>query len=173
VVEKFANAWTKDILHFEHWTTSRIKSSHTFIKSHLLGPQHSFADFIKIILNALEAQCHKISLLYHQQKITSLQKIGKIFHNCHGRITHFALQRAQNNLMEIAKLEKTSTCNGFQKERTGIPCKHRIAELVELGQQVEPKEFHPQWHIKVCYPFIFPSFFFFRLGLGVVGSEWG
>jgi hypothetical protein len=75
--------------------------------------------------------------------------------------------------MEIGKLEKTSTCNGFHKEQTGIPCKHRIAELVALGQQVEPEEFHPQWHIKVCYDFFFHSFFFSSSGLGVVGSKWG
>jgi hypothetical protein len=105
VVEKFANAWTKNIPHFEHRMTSRIEFSHAFIKSHLLGPQHSFAAVIKIILNALEAQCHKILALYHQQRITALQKIGKIFHNSHGWITHFALRRAQNNLMEIGNLK--------------------------------------------------------------------
>jgi hypothetical protein len=72
VVEKYANAWTKNVPHFGHRTTSRIESSHAFIKSHLLGPQHSFSAVINIISNALEAQCHKISALYHQQKITSL-----------------------------------------------------------------------------------------------------
>jgi hypothetical protein len=75
--------------------------------------------------------------------------------------------------MEIGKLEKTSTCNGFHKERTGIPCKHRIAELVALGQQVEPEEFHPQWHIKVCYDFFFHSFFSPHWGWELLGRNGG
>jgi hypothetical protein len=63
VVEKYANAWTKNVPHFGHRTTSCIESSHAFIKSHLLGPQHSFSAVINIISIALEAQCHKVSAL--------------------------------------------------------------------------------------------------------------
>jgi hypothetical protein len=88
---------------------------------------------INIISNALEAQCHKISALYHQQKITSLWNIGKIFHNCHGRITHYALRKAQNNLLLIGSVNTNSTCNGSYIQRMGIPCKHQIAGIVRIG----------------------------------------
>jgi hypothetical protein len=160
VVKKWANASTKNVPHFEHRRTSCIESSHAFIKSHLLGPQHSFSAMIKIISNALEAQCHKISALYHQQKITSLQNIGKIFHNCHGWITHYALWKTQNNLLLIRSVNPNSTCNGSYIQRMGIPCKHQIEGIVRIGGQVEPENFHAQWHIKVsCSPF----FLFFPL----------
>jgi hypothetical protein len=165
VAEKYSNAWTKSITHFDNRTTSRIESGHAFIKSHLLGPNHSFTSVVKMITNALEAQAHKISAHFHQQKINSLLNLAKIFENCHGRITHYALRKAQNNLTTISSLKKTATCNGFHQKRTGIPCKHRSAELVDLGQLVEPEEFHPQWHIKVSFfPFfISPFLFIFRL----------
>jgi hypothetical protein len=155
VAEKYANAWTKLITHFGNQTTSQIKSGHDFIKSHLLGPNHSFTSVIKMITNTLEAQAHEISAHYHQQQINSLRNLAKIFENCHGRITHYALQKAQTNLNAISSLDKTSTCNGFHQKRTRIPCKHRLAELVDLGHLVEPEEFHPQWHIKL---FLFPFF---------------
>jgi len=82
VAEKYSNAWTKHIPHFDHRTTSLMESAHSFIKSKLLGPQHSFTAVIKLITNALEAQLHEISAHYHQQKINSLKYIGQIFSNC-------------------------------------------------------------------------------------------
>jgi hypothetical protein len=163
VAEKYSNAWMKSITHFDNQTTSQIESGHAFIKSHLLGPNHSFTSVVKMITNALEAQAHKILAHYHQQKINPLCNMTKIFENCHGRITHYALRKAQANLRDIASLEKTATCNGFHQKWTGIPCKHRLAELVDLAALVEPEEFHPQWLIRVClfpfYIFPFPSTF--------------
>jgi hypothetical protein len=170
VAEKYGNAWTKSITHFDHWTTSGIESGHAFIKSHLLGPNHSFTSVIKMLTNALKSQVHKILAHYHQQKINSLQSIGKIFDNCHGRITHHALRKAQKNLVAVASLEKTAACNGFHFERTGIPCKHCLKELIDSKLLVEPYEFHPQWHIKVSFSLFFFFFIFFGRGaLGVVG----
>ena len=169
VAEKYSNAWTKSIPHFEHRTTSRMESAHSFIKSRLLGPNYSFTAVIKIITNALEAQLHEISAHYHQQKINSLKYIGKILHDCHGRITHFALRKAQNNLVLASHLTaaERDECNGCHHTRTGIPCKHRLAELINRGETVQPKEFHEQWHIKVslivCCVF-FVLFFFFLAG---------
>ena len=160
IAEKYSNAWTKSITHFDNQTTSQIESGHAFIKSHLLGPNHSFTSVIKMITNALEAQAHEISAHYHQQKINSLRNIAKIFENCHGCITHYALRKAQKNLMAISSLVKSDTCHGFHQKRTGIPCKHRLAELVDLGALVEPEEFHPQWHIQLRHFFLLNLSFF-------------
>ena len=158
IAEKYSNAWTQSIPHFNHRTTSRMESAHAFIKSRLLGPNHSFTAVIKLITNALEAQSHEISAQYHQQKINSLKYIGEIFSECHGRITHFALRKAHNNLLDSARVDKGSPCNGCHRIRTGIPCKHRIKALIERGEKVQPAEFHPQWHISVSLIFIFPYF---------------
>ena len=112
-----------------------------------------------MLTNALESQVHKILAHYHAQKMNSLQIIGKIFENCHGKITHYALRKAQKNLVAVASLKKAATCNGFHFERTGIPCAHCLRELINLGHLVEPDDFHPQWHIKVSYSFcLFSSF---------------
>ena len=136
VAEKYANAWTKDVVHFDHRTMSRIESSHSYIKSHLLGPNLSLPAVIKSITNAREAQYHKITGLYHQQKINSLRYLGQIFENCHGKVTHFALRKAQNKFTTSARLEKGDKCNGCYQIRTGMPCKHRLCELALKGAKV-------------------------------------
>jgi hypothetical protein len=114
-----------------------------------------------MLTNALEAQVNEISAHYHQQKINTLRSIGKIFHNCHGCITHYALRKAQNNLVSVASLDKNATCNNCHFKRTGIPCKHRLRQLIDASKNVEPEEFHPQWQIKVSF-----SFFCFLLAGG-------
>jgi histone-lysine N-methyltransferase SETD2 len=124
VAEKYMNAWTMEFTHFDHWTTSQIKSSHSFVKSHLLGPNQSLNSTIKIIINAIEAQVYKISTLHCQEKIDALMNLGALFDNCLGWITHFTLRKAQNNLRLSASVGKNDHCNGFHRLQTGIPCKH-------------------------------------------------
>ena len=51
----------------------------------------------------------------------------------------------------------------------GITSKHQIAEVVQSGGQVEPGDFHAQWHIKVSLICFF--FLFLGWGLGVVGQK--
>ncbi|KNF04042.1 hypothetical protein PSTG_02750 [Puccinia striiformis f. sp. tritici PST-78] len=148
VAEKYANAWMKNLPHFEHRVTSRIASSHAYIKSYLSGPNYFFPAVIKSITTAVVAQAHEISVYYHQQRINALHSLGAVFSNCHGRITHFALRKAQNNLISSADLDKPLRRNGNHQLRTGISCEHRIAELTKRGEKVESDEFHAQWHIK-------------------------
>jgi hypothetical protein len=81
VAEKYSNAWTKSITHFDKRTTSQIESGHAFIKSHLLGPNHSFTSVFKMITNALEAQAHEILAHFHQQKINSLRELSRPHHS--------------------------------------------------------------------------------------------
>jgi hypothetical protein len=49
VAEKYANAWTKQVTHFDHRTNSWIESLHLFIKFHSLGPNQSLTSTIKMI----------------------------------------------------------------------------------------------------------------------------
>ncbi|KNE88956.1 hypothetical protein PSTG_17592, partial [Puccinia striiformis f. sp. tritici PST-78] len=148
VVGKFLNAWTKDIAHFDHQVTSRIESSHAYIKSHLCGPNCCFPSVIKHIANTFVVQTHKISAYYHWQKINALCSLGAFGLNCPGQITHFALWKAQSNLVASTDLNKFSRCNINHLPWTGIPCLQRIAQMVRRGEKMEPDKFHPQWHIK-------------------------
>ena len=145
--EKYSNTWTCQIPHFDHWTTSQMESAHSFIKSQLLGPNNSLPAVIKLINNALEHQSHKISAQYHQEKINSLKYIGKIFHECHGRITHYALWKAQYNFTETARIDKDSGCNGHHHVRTGIPCRHQILAVINCSGKIKPSDFYAQCHI--------------------------
>jgi hypothetical protein len=119
----------------------------------------------KLITLALESQHHEISSEFHQQKITTLRNIQKILTPCFGKITHYALCRAQNEFDLIKWSEELGKCNHSFTVQTGIPCKHWckhwISYLVNCGKQIEPTEFHTQWHMKVSSPFSLFVFIFF------------
>ncbi|KNF02343.1 hypothetical protein PSTG_04547 [Puccinia striiformis f. sp. tritici PST-78] len=152
VAEHYSNAWTNNIAHLNNRTTSRMESAHTFIKSHLLGPQHGFTSVIKLISNALESQYHEIASKFHQQKRTSLRYLGSIFRECKGIISNYALRKAYTNLVEAKKTkkegQKLSPCNQHYGARMWIPCNHRMAEIIASGEPISPDEFHEQWHLK-------------------------
>ena len=46
---QFFSAWKKEITNFDHGKTSRIESSHTYIKQHLLNSNSNFPEVIKLI----------------------------------------------------------------------------------------------------------------------------
>jgi len=173
VAEKFANAFTKKIPHFDQRTTSQIESAHSYIKSHLLGSQSNFTTIIKLITNALEAQHHEISAQFHQQKINTLKNLSSVFIQCLGKITHFALRKAQNNYKVAAKRIKQKNppeeCNNCHTIRTGIPCAHKIQTYLLAKELVDPEDFHAQWHLKVCISLFF-IFIFFSSWVGVGGN---
>ena len=93
---RFVNAWKKKLPHFDHQTTSRIESSHAYIKTCLLNCQASLPEVFKFITLALKDQNHEIKSQFHQQKITHLQNVHSIFVDTHGKITNYAIQVAQN-----------------------------------------------------------------------------
>jgi hypothetical protein len=161
---RFVDAWTKRIPQFDHWTTSQIESAHSYIKKHLLNSSTNFPEVVKLITLALESQHHKISSEFHQQKVTTLRNIQKIFTPCFGKITHYALRRAQNEFNPIKWSKELGKCNHSFMVQTGIPFQHWIAYLVNCGEQIEPTEFCTQWHMKVSpllslFVFIFFPFF--------------
>jgi hypothetical protein len=156
----FFDAWTKKITHFDHQTTSQIESSHSYIKKNLLNSSTNFPEVVKLITLALESQHHGISSEFHQQKIATLRNIQKIFTPCFGKITHYALCRAQNEFNLTKWTEELGKCNHAFTVQSGIPFKHRIAYLVNRGEKIQPTEFHAQWHMKVSCLFLFLSSFF-------------
>ena len=145
MAEKYANAYTKKIPHFDQRTSSQIESAHSYIKSHLLGSQSNFSTVIKLITNALEAQNHKLSAQFHQQKINTLKNLSSVFNNCLGKITHFALRKAQNNY-EVAtkRIKQKNPPEECKNCHTGIPCVHKIQIYFFSKKLVVPGDFHAQ-----------------------------
>ncbi|KNF02211.1 hypothetical protein PSTG_04710 [Puccinia striiformis f. sp. tritici PST-78] len=77
-----------------------------------------------------------------------LSKINSFFTNCLGKISNFALQKAQHNFTQTRESSPPTTCTNSHTKWTGIPCKHRIVEVLELGLLAQPERFDTQWHLR-------------------------
>ncbi|KNZ53060.1 uncharacterized protein VP01_3359g1 [Puccinia sorghi] len=96
---------------------------HSYIKSHILGSQSNFTTTIKLITTALEAQHHKLSAHFHQQKINTLKNLSSTCNLFLGKITHFSLRKSQNNYKVASKRIKKNIppqyCNNFHTIQCG------------------------------------------------------
>jgi hypothetical protein len=159
-VTKFCNPWTKKITHFDHQSTTRVDLSHPYIKSLLLKVPCDYSSMISSLSDSILLEQEEIRAEFNQEEVKTLRNINSIFKNRFGKISHFALKKAQLNFNQRSDLEY-SVFTGCHSTRTGIPCKHRLAKLDGKGAyKVDPKEFHIQWHYKVrFFSFLFHPFF--------------
>ncbi|KAI7933989.1 hypothetical protein MJO28_017322 [Puccinia striiformis f. sp. tritici] len=153
----FLYHFTKDITHFNH-TNLKLHLSHRYIDSLLLGTNPCPSVMLQSLSDSLKVKAQAILDNFDPEKLT---KINSFFNNCLGKISNFALQKAQHNFTQTRESSPPTTCTNSHTTRTGIPCKHRILELLELGLLAQPEHFDPQWHLRVSL-----SFFFFGGGEG-------
>ncbi|KNZ60917.1 uncharacterized protein VP01_14834g1 [Puccinia sorghi] len=73
-----------------------------------------------MITLTLQGKHHQIKSEFHQQKITSLQKIHSIFSLCHGNISNFALKNDQSKYRNL-NYDENGICHQAQQKRTQIP----------------------------------------------------
>ncbi|POW05698.1 hypothetical protein PSTT_09465 [Puccinia striiformis] len=100
---------------------------------------------LQSLSDSLKVKAQAILDNFDPEKLT---KINSFFNNCLGKISNFALQKAQHNFTQTRESSPPTTCTNSHTTRTGIPCKHRILELLELGLLAQPEHFDPQWHLR-------------------------
>ncbi|POW03484.1 hypothetical protein PSTT_11096 [Puccinia striiformis] len=100
---------------------------------------------LQSLSDSLKVKAQAILDNFDPEKLT---KINSFFNNCLGKISNFALQKAQHNFTQTRESSPPTTCTNSHTTRTGIPCKHRIMELLELGLLAQPEHFDPQWHLR-------------------------
>ncbi|POV94563.1 hypothetical protein PSTT_16785 [Puccinia striiformis] len=140
----FLYHFTKDITHFNH-TNLKLHLSHRYIDSLLLGTNPCPSVMLQSLSDSLKVKAQAILDNFDPEKLT---KINSFFNNCLGKISNFALQKAQHNFTQTRESSPPTTCTNSHTTRTGIPCKHRILELLELGLLAQPEHFDPQWHLR-------------------------
>ncbi|POW05809.1 hypothetical protein PSHT_10618 [Puccinia striiformis] len=85
--------------------------------------QSSLSDSLKVKAQAILDN-------FDPEKLT---KINSFFNNCLGKISNFALQKAQHNFTQTRESSPPTTCTNSHTTRTGIPCKHRIWNFWNLA----------------------------------------
>ncbi|POW04766.1 hypothetical protein PSHT_11117 [Puccinia striiformis] len=64
------------------------------------------------------------------------------------KISTFAIKKCKKQFNQLKTLNPTKPCPQTVTVGLGIPCAHRIAEILESGDDSSPDDFHDQWHLR-------------------------
>ncbi|OAV95987.1 hypothetical protein PTTG_26486 [Puccinia triticina 1-1 BBBD Race 1] len=65
-----------------------------------------------------------------------------------GNLSTFAINLGIEQYKRLADLDPTEPCSNTVNIGVGVPCPHRISDILENGDFLAPEDFHPQWSLK-------------------------
>ncbi|KAI9612256.1 hypothetical protein KEM48_004272 [Puccinia striiformis f. sp. tritici PST-130] len=78
-----------------------------------------------------------------------LVNVPKVFMPLLGHISSFAIKQCKAQFDRLkGDFDPTEPCSQTLMKGVGIPCAHRLAELLETDDGLTSADFHLQWHLK-------------------------
>ncbi|EXU94480.1 MULE transposase domain protein [Metarhizium robertsii] len=149
--EKLVKAWVDLHAHFGNVVTSRVEGIHALIKAYLKTSQLDLFEAWRTIRHAILNQLYELT--YHQsyqQTQMPLGLSGSLYSAVRGWVSFEALRKVDEQRELIYKDDSPALrpCTGKFTPSYGLPCVHRIKELLDAKQPLSLEEFHTQWHYK-------------------------
>ena len=149
---KFVSVYTSKISHYGGATTSKTEGTHGVIKKDLETTRHDFYSTVMHFKNSLDIQYKEITARIAHEKNRKLNNFHPVFDSLHGKISQFAIKKANEQLQLISKSESLGECKHNFGTMWGIPCAHQIRTYLELIETPIPvDDFHKQWHLDLDY----------------------
>lgn len=147
--DSFFRAWTDKVTHLGHLVTSRAEGNHASVKSWLLVSTADVQQVTEKLKLAVDEQNQRIRQQEAYDCSHQLVCLSHSLWECvKGRISHFALRKAYEQLLQTQKCGAGQTpCSGVFHKTLGIPCSHTFRALLLEGQPLTTNHFHIQWHI--------------------------
>jgi hypothetical protein len=102
----------------------------------------------KVLVQEVNSQINQVHKSVGKDTMKMLVNIPKSFVPLLGEISSFAIKQCLQQFDFLQKLDPTENCSSTPTKEVGIPCAHRIAEILEDGNLLLPNNFHPQWQLK-------------------------
>ncbi|KAI0994603.1 hypothetical protein K3495_g13578 [Podosphaera aphanis] len=147
----FVKCYTNKLLHIDTTTTQRAESAHRALKTQLgflAGDLRTVVNSIELLLeNQLDDLRQKRRSakndIVHQHRIPNFRKIIN-------DVPAYDLWRVYSQYQKYLKnLEPNGQplgiCTGVFEMTMGLPCSHRIKELLLSGQVLQAEDLHPLW----------------------------
>jgi len=143
---------TNAYMHFGMTSTSRAEGSHHILKNWMKTPKCDMLMVFQRLDIMLRNQFVKLEQKMKEDKVSIAHKHRQPnMRNLIGRVSKFALEK----LEEHKGRERTRECTGTYTSVWGLPCKHRVWEVIDSGTAIELSEVHTQWllddsHVVSC-----------------------
>ncbi|POW16124.1 hypothetical protein PSTT_01562 [Puccinia striiformis] len=98
---------------------------------------------------AVDAQLMSVHESIGKDTMKKLVNVPKVFMPLLGHISSFAIRQCKAQFDRLKKnFDPAEPCSQTLTKGVGIPCAHRIAELLETDDGLTVSDFHLQWHLK-------------------------
>jgi hypothetical protein len=138
----FVHAWTKQLRHYGHYVDSRIEKLHHQLKQHVTGPSRlSFHGLLAALALYTAQQLAQIEEAESYDAISVPRKLQTApMVPVNRRISSYALGQVHDRVMVARASINTNTalapCNGEFTCTMGMPCTHKLKELLILGEHL-------------------------------------
>jgi hypothetical protein len=116
----------------------------TFIKN-------STGDLLSVfnsLAHAVNTQLNQVHESIGRDTVKTLVNVPWSFIPLLGQISLFAIKKCVDQYARLAKLDPTNACSNTLTIGIGIPCAHRIAEILKERDSLVPDNFHSQCSLK-------------------------
>ncbi|KAI7959610.1 hypothetical protein MJO28_003401 [Puccinia striiformis f. sp. tritici] len=147
--ELFVVAWLCQYPHLRDLDISRVESGHAYLKTFIRNSTGDLLNVLNSLCLAVDAQIKSVHESIGKDTTKKLVNVPKVFIPLLGQVSTFAIQQCKAQYHRLTKIfDPTKACSQTLTKGVGIPCAHRIAELLETGEGLEPEDFDLQWHLK-------------------------
>ncbi|OAV92075.1 hypothetical protein PTTG_07256 [Puccinia triticina 1-1 BBBD Race 1] len=148
VKELFIVAWACQYPHLQNLNTSCVESGHAYLKTFIQNSTEDLLTVFKSLALAVDSQINQVHESIVWDTVKTLVNVPKCFIPLLGNISTFALKESLQQFDRLKDFDRTEPCSHKVEIGLGIPCTHKIAEILESGDSLAPDDFHLQWHLK-------------------------
>ncbi|POV95864.1 hypothetical protein PSHT_15448 [Puccinia striiformis] len=149
VKELFVVAWACQYPHLRNLNTSRVESGHAYIKTFVTNSTGDLLSVFQALALAVDAQILAVHESIGKDTIKTLVDVPKSCIPLLGEISTFAIKELLKQFKRLKdNFDSNEPCSKTLTTGVGIPCAHRIAEILECKSTITPEDFHLQWNLK-------------------------
>jgi hypothetical protein len=144
--ERFVDAWMNNILHLGHLVTSRIEGKHAVMKAWLGTSSGDLRDVYNKLTLAIRDQYYNINQQLAAERTKTLLSLNAdVWNGVHRKISIHALRKAGEQLKLRLYLPDHGVCTRGFTITHGIPCVHKLRDLVAEKKTLKKTDFHWMW----------------------------
>ncbi|OAV95554.1 hypothetical protein PTTG_26591 [Puccinia triticina 1-1 BBBD Race 1] len=146
--ERFVVAWACQYPHLRNLNTSWVESGHAYLKTFVTNSTGDLLSVFQSLSLAVDAQIKKVHETVGTDTIKTLINVPKAFIPILGKISTFVIKQAIEQFDCLKNLDPNVPCSQTLTKGIGIPCAHKISEILEDGRALMPSDFHSQWNLQ-------------------------
>ena len=146
--------WAGRTPHLGNITSSCAESGHSFLKLYIKHNQASMANVFNTLAAAVDHQIDTCLQFLNHESVKGLSGLPQCLIPLHTHISTHALKLAMTQYDKMVRIQKgqedpSDECTNSFSVSMGIPCAHKMANLLQEKGDLEPEDFHKQWNL--CY----------------------